>query len=288
MKSERLLGGFENLLLLVILRLDDRAYGVAIRRELLEQAEKDVAIGAIYTGLDRLEKKGFVKSWSGEPTPERGGRAKKFYRVTAQGKKALEETHRAVRRLSIGLEAMNQTRIACLTRILGTCALLLAAACAMPGQAPPPAEKWVGAWTLNTHQSTFGTSGLTIVSQMLKIEQTTREIRLSGDTVYSDRNGSHSSHDNNSLNLDGRATVVGPISHSFMRIDYSTFDIISKLNAKNPNIGEVSHFSFSLDGKTLTETKTQTEREAVPEGADKATGAVLRTFISILVFSRTP
>jgi PadR family transcriptional regulator PadR len=104
MKRSRLLGGFENLLLLVILRLDDRAYGVAIRQELLDQAKKDVAIGAIYTGLDRLEHKGFVKSWSGEPTPERGGRAKKFYRLTAQGKNALHETHRAVRRLSIGLE----------------------------------------------------------------------------------------------------------------------------------------------------------------------------------------
>jgi len=104
MPNDRLLGGFENLLLLVILRLDDRAYGVAIRKELLDEAEKDVAIGAIYTGLDRLEQKGFVHSWSGEPTPERGGRAKKFYRVTAQGRKALQETHRAIHRLSSGLE----------------------------------------------------------------------------------------------------------------------------------------------------------------------------------------
>ena len=103
MEKNRVLGGFENLLLLVILRLD-RAYGVAIRKELLDQADKDVAIGAIYTGLDRLEQKGFVQSWSGEPTPERGGRAKKFYRVTAKGKKALQETHRAIQRLSTGLE----------------------------------------------------------------------------------------------------------------------------------------------------------------------------------------
>jgi PadR family transcriptional regulator, regulatory protein PadR len=104
MDGNRLLGGFENLLLLVILRLDDRAYGVAIRQELIDQAEKDVAIGAIYTGLDRLEQKGFVESWSGEPTPERGGRAKKFYRVTARGKRALGEIHHAIRRLSIGLD----------------------------------------------------------------------------------------------------------------------------------------------------------------------------------------
>jgi PadR family transcriptional regulator len=104
MAKDRLLGGFENLLLLVILRLDDRAYGAAIRRELLEQAGKDVAIGAIYTGLDRLQQKGFVRSWSGEPTPERGGRAKKFYRVTGEGTRALRETHRALNRLSRGLE----------------------------------------------------------------------------------------------------------------------------------------------------------------------------------------
>ena len=104
MDRKRLLGGFENLLLLAILRLDDRAYGVSIRQELIDRAEKDVAIGAIYTGLDRLEQKGFVKSWSGEPTPERGGRAKKFYRLTAQGKKALREMHRAIDRLSLGLE----------------------------------------------------------------------------------------------------------------------------------------------------------------------------------------
>lgn len=106
METNRLLGGFENLLLLVILRLDDRAYGASIRQELLDQAKKDVAVGAIYTGLDRLEQKGFVESWTGEPTPERGGRAKKFYRVTAQGKKALNEMHRALRHLSRGLKGV--------------------------------------------------------------------------------------------------------------------------------------------------------------------------------------
>jgi hypothetical protein len=61
-KTNRLLGGFENLLLLAILRLDDRAYGVAIRQELFDRAGKDVAVGAIYTSLDRLEHKGLVQS----------------------------------------------------------------------------------------------------------------------------------------------------------------------------------------------------------------------------------
>ena len=104
MNENRLLGGFEHLLLLAILRLDDRAYGVTIRQELLDHAAKDVAVGAIYTGLDRLELKGFVKSWTGEPTAERGGKAKKFYRVTALGKRALNDTHRALQHLSRGLE----------------------------------------------------------------------------------------------------------------------------------------------------------------------------------------
>jgi len=104
MATNRLLGGFENLLLLTILRLDDRAYGVAIRQELFDRGGKDVAVGAIYTGLDRLEHKGLVQSWTGEPTAERGGRAKKFYRVTAEGKRALNEAHRLLRRLSAGLE----------------------------------------------------------------------------------------------------------------------------------------------------------------------------------------
>src|SRR5262245_28720360 len=84
-KNDRLLGGFESLLLLAVLRRGEQAYGVTIRQELLEKARKDVAIGAIYTGLDRLEQKGFVESWLGEPTAERGGRAKRFYRVTATG-----------------------------------------------------------------------------------------------------------------------------------------------------------------------------------------------------------
>ena len=100
----KLLGAFETLLLLAILRLDDRAYGVTIRRELLDHAGKDVAVGAIYTGLDRLEQKGFVKSWLGDPTAERGGKAKKFYRLTAQGRRALSQTHRAIERMSRGLE----------------------------------------------------------------------------------------------------------------------------------------------------------------------------------------
>lgn len=103
MGSDRLLGGFEHLLLLAILRLEDDAYGTTVRRELIQCANKDVAVGAIYTGLDRLEGKGFVESWVGEPTAKRGGRGKRLYRVTSAGRRALADMDRAVRHLSVGL-----------------------------------------------------------------------------------------------------------------------------------------------------------------------------------------
>jgi PadR family transcriptional regulator len=104
MRNDRLLGGFESLLLLSILRLGEQAYGVTIRQQLLERAQKDVAVGAIYTGLDRLEQKGFVESWLGEPTAERGGRAKRFYRVTASGLRAFNDTQYAIQDMLNGLD----------------------------------------------------------------------------------------------------------------------------------------------------------------------------------------
>ena len=88
-------------------------------------------------------------------------------------------------------------------------------------------------------------------------------------------------HDDSRLSLDGRATAVAPITFSFRRVDDSAFEIVSKLNAGNHNLGEVRRFSFSADGRTLTETKTQTEREAT-------TSAVIRTSASVLVFRKTP
>ena len=103
-KDEHEYGGFETLLLLAVIRLDSRAYGVTVREVLKKEAGKDVAVGAIYTGLDRLEQRGFVESWSGDPTPERGGRAKRFYRVTARGIRAIKETQYAIRKLSSGLK----------------------------------------------------------------------------------------------------------------------------------------------------------------------------------------
>ena len=107
MKSERLLGGFETLLLLAVMRLGEQAYGVTIRQE-LKKAGKDVAVGAIYTGLDRLARKGFVESRMGEATAERGGRAKRLYRITGSGVRAIRDTQRAIRKLTVGLSLEKQ------------------------------------------------------------------------------------------------------------------------------------------------------------------------------------
>jgi DNA-binding PadR family transcriptional regulator len=97
------LGEFEHLVLLALLRLDDRAYGVSVRQEIEIRAKREVSIGAVYATLDRLEAKGYVASSMGEPTSERGGRSKRFFRVTSQGMSALNQTQSALQRMTEGL-----------------------------------------------------------------------------------------------------------------------------------------------------------------------------------------
>lgn len=98
------LGDFEQLVMLAVMRLDEDAYGTSIREELKARAEREVSPGAIFTTLERLESRGLVTSRYGEPTPERGGRRKRFYKISAEGRKALARSLRAVRRLMQGLE----------------------------------------------------------------------------------------------------------------------------------------------------------------------------------------
>jgi len=98
------LGEFEHIVVLALLRLEDRAYGVTVRREIELRTKREVSIGAVYATLGRLEKKGYVKSHAGDPTPERGGRSKRFFRVTAKGMTAVHRTHRALRRMTEGLD----------------------------------------------------------------------------------------------------------------------------------------------------------------------------------------
>jgi DNA-binding PadR family transcriptional regulator len=99
------LGEFEQLVLLALLRLGDGAYGMTVRREIEERADRDVSIGAVYATLDRLEEKGMVKSRLGESTEARGGRAKKCFRITAAGARALERSQQALRHMLEGLPA---------------------------------------------------------------------------------------------------------------------------------------------------------------------------------------
>lgn len=98
------LGEFEELVLLAILKLGKDAYGVKIRQLIEEVGDRHTSIGAIYTTLERLEEKGFISSWQGEATAERGGRAKKYFKVDGAGNDALRETHRVRGNLLSGLD----------------------------------------------------------------------------------------------------------------------------------------------------------------------------------------
>jgi DNA-binding PadR family transcriptional regulator len=100
------LGEFEQIVLLAILRLGKAAYGVAIRSEIVERTRRTPSPGALYMTLDRLEEKGFVVSRLGDPTPQRGGRAKRYFSVTRSGAQAVKRAQRAYRSLLEGLELL--------------------------------------------------------------------------------------------------------------------------------------------------------------------------------------
>lgn len=98
------LGEFEQVVLLAILRLAEDAYGVTIRSEIERCTGREPAPGALYTTLDRLEEKGLVRSRMADPTPQRGGRSKRYFTVTAKGVKAVTHAVRNYQRLLEGLE----------------------------------------------------------------------------------------------------------------------------------------------------------------------------------------
>jgi PadR family transcriptional regulator len=98
-----MLGEFEYLMLTAASRLRDDAYGAAIRSEIEQATGAPCSIGALYTTLDRLERKGFITTWMGEPSPERGGRPKRMVRVTAKGARAAASFYNAVMRVSRGV-----------------------------------------------------------------------------------------------------------------------------------------------------------------------------------------
>ena len=104
MKSPDFLGEFEQVVLLAVLRMDDEAYAVPIRREIEKRTRRNVVRGALYVTLERLEEKGYVESWLADPTQERGGRPRRYYKVRPSGVSALEHSWSALQRMWEGLE----------------------------------------------------------------------------------------------------------------------------------------------------------------------------------------
>src|SRR5436190_18563886 len=104
-KSRSPLGDFEQLVLFGVMRLEDGAYGAAIRQEIHARSGRDVSINAVYTTLDRLDSKGFLKSWVGDPTPQRGGRRRKFYSLRPSGMVALRQAYRVFNAMAEGLQS---------------------------------------------------------------------------------------------------------------------------------------------------------------------------------------
>lgn len=104
MTKGRSLGELEQLVLLAVLRLKGDAYGMAIRREIESRCGRDVAIGAVYSALDRMERKGYVTSSMGSPSPTPGGRARRFFSVRDEGLAALRTSLRGIRGLLEGLD----------------------------------------------------------------------------------------------------------------------------------------------------------------------------------------
>jgi PadR family transcriptional regulator PadR len=97
---------FELMVLLAILRVGENAYGVPVAREIEATGKRTVLLGAVYAALDRLQRAGLISSTLGEPTPERGGRAKRFVRVTAKGLRAIKDTQRALTALWTNVPAL--------------------------------------------------------------------------------------------------------------------------------------------------------------------------------------
>jgi DNA-binding PadR family transcriptional regulator len=108
MNSRGHFGEWELMVILALMRLGDDAYGVPICREIEQQTGREVALGSVYATLDRLSEKGFVFSRLGEPTAERGGRAKRYFRVTPTGVREVRKTQRALTNLWNGLPQLER------------------------------------------------------------------------------------------------------------------------------------------------------------------------------------
>src|SRR4026209_74899 len=97
------LGSLEQIVMLAVMRLGTNAYGMTVRREIEERTGREISIGAVYATLERLEAKGYVSSFTSEPTAERGGRAKRHFEIEAAGHQALSAAQAALQNMSEGL-----------------------------------------------------------------------------------------------------------------------------------------------------------------------------------------
>jgi len=100
------IGEFEQVVLMTVLRLGDGAYGATIRNEISERTGRDVSLSAVHTTLERLEDKKLLRSRVGDPTPQRGGRRKRFFSLSAAGEQALQASWQRLKKAAEGLEPL--------------------------------------------------------------------------------------------------------------------------------------------------------------------------------------
>ena len=110
MTTQGSLGGFQQLVMLAVLRLSDEAHGARIQRQLEETAGRSVSISTVYVTMERLERKGLIDSWLADPTPVRGGKSKRFYKLTETGLHALWQSRDELDRMWEGLETHQELR----------------------------------------------------------------------------------------------------------------------------------------------------------------------------------
>lgn len=99
-----MLGELEQIVLLAVLRVGEGAYGVPVHDEIVTLAKRDLTLGTVYKTLSRLEEKGFVRSYEGDPSPQRGGRRRRCFTVTPAGRRSLEAAFATLRRMAVGLD----------------------------------------------------------------------------------------------------------------------------------------------------------------------------------------
>src|SRR5262249_17330053 len=104
--SREILGSFELMVMLALIRSGDAAYGVPISKAIEKSTNREVLVGSVYAALERLERKGLVTSEVGDPPPERGGRAKRYFRITDKGLRQVRETRGALIKLWQGIPAL--------------------------------------------------------------------------------------------------------------------------------------------------------------------------------------